>query len=235
MDGIGTSRRSRPLKRPNEADLKAALLNELRRQRVVTPKSILANEFVVAATSVRADLAILGESLVAVEVKSEADSLRRLDRQLDGYLAYFDYVILVIARRHLRDVDPIALAKSQVWIAESDGSLTFETDASYSPMARRPISDLLTKREAQRFFRPDDASACALEARRAFYKAFQHRFGATSADFWRRVGRRRISADDLRHLSRYREQRLAVQRVMQQREERWREWASFAALSEIAV
>jgi hypothetical protein len=50
---------------------------------------------------VRVDVAVIGAELHAYEIKSEADSLRRLPAQVGGFGAVFDYCSLVVAPRHV--------------------------------------------------------------------------------------------------------------------------------------
>lgn len=83
-------------KRLLEPDIKALLLNYLRNKKIIDENSIIMNELTVGNFSRRVDLAIYSDGkLIAFEIKSEADTLTRLDGQLDKYLEYFDKVVVV--------------------------------------------------------------------------------------------------------------------------------------------
>lgn len=60
------------------------------------------DEFGIAGGAARVDVAAIGATeLVGYEIKSELDSLRRLERQQSLYSAVFDRVTLVVAPNHL--------------------------------------------------------------------------------------------------------------------------------------
>lgn len=58
-------------------------------------------ELVVPVTNERADIAVLGEALWLLEIKSGRDSLRRLPRQAEAFGRIADRCVLVSAARHL--------------------------------------------------------------------------------------------------------------------------------------
>lgn len=58
-------------------------------------------EFWVPSLHVRADLVEIGAQLHAYEIKSDADTLKRLPNQVDGFGRVFDRCSLVAATRHL--------------------------------------------------------------------------------------------------------------------------------------
>ena len=49
----------------------------------------------------RADIAVINGHLIGYEIKSDADSLRRLNDQIDSYNAVFDHASAIVAARHL--------------------------------------------------------------------------------------------------------------------------------------
>jgi hypothetical protein len=61
----------------------------------------LGEEFRVPRVHVRADIAVIGAELHAYEIKSAADSLRRLPAQVGGFGAVFDFCSLVVAPGHV--------------------------------------------------------------------------------------------------------------------------------------
>ena len=79
-----------------EADIKSLTLNELTRKKVITPNSLIINELTIGNFSRRVDLAVTSNNkIIAFEIKSEADSLCRLEGQVRDYEKYFDKVIVI--------------------------------------------------------------------------------------------------------------------------------------------
>lgn len=60
----------------------------------------IVEEFWLPETRARADLATIGGELCGYEIKSHADTLRRLPRQVDAYGRVFDRCSLVVAEKH---------------------------------------------------------------------------------------------------------------------------------------
>ncbi len=90
------------LDRMLEADIKALTLNYLMDREIINQDSIIMNELTVGNYLRRVDLAIFTKGkLIAFEIKSEADSLYRLEGQVDTYLKYFDKVIIVSASKFI--------------------------------------------------------------------------------------------------------------------------------------
>jgi hypothetical protein len=83
-----------------EKDIKALLLNFLKEKGFINSHSIIMSELTIGDYSRRVDLAILTNGkLIAFEIKSEADSLYRLDGQLQTYSKYFDKVIIIFDKK----------------------------------------------------------------------------------------------------------------------------------------
>ena len=81
-----------------EPEIKAAAIDWLDRKGVLD-QSTLVNELVVASSERRADLAIINGHLHAYEIKSDADSLSRLEGQVRTYLKHFDKVTLICTKK----------------------------------------------------------------------------------------------------------------------------------------
>ena len=58
-------------------------------------------EFWVRRSHERADLAVIGSTLDAFEIKTERDTLQRLPRQATAYARLFDHCTAVVAEKHL--------------------------------------------------------------------------------------------------------------------------------------
>lgn len=217
----------------DENSIKAAVLTRIRREARGRALPVVTSEFSLNGTSIRADLAVLDECFYGIEIKSEADTLKRLPPQMEGYERYFDQTVLVVAPKHLRGLRDIDLRGARVWRQEvlTDWQL-------HAPGAQRRISgqwlqNLLTIEEERRATRaisqqPAISSPTAIDqARRAeFEKAFRKRYAETSAAFWEAVRGRLIAADDLKLLSRFQATRLRVHKLEEERKKRWVDWAA---------
>jgi hypothetical protein len=215
-----TLSKSSKRQRIGEAEIKAAALNRMKQQGRIDRRSTLASEFCLGRTGVRADLAVRSERFIGVEIKSELDRLRRLPTQLAVYRAHFDCTILVLATRHLAAVAALDLAGVEIWECATDGSVRTVQAGCVGPTEEPRWVDLMTQVERRRFLIDDGRSA--------FRAAFDHRFAERSRDFWRSVGRRKIKADDLATLSRFRDARRLHAAMAEARDAKWAEFAERA-------
>jgi len=215
-----------------EAEIKARVLTELRQQAAISKKAVIANEFRIGNSSIRADLAILTNEFIGIEIKSEFDSLRRLASQTGAYLSYFDRVIVVLASKHLKKVNPSVLVGVELWEVNEDGKFSTLSVPAKNPMVeKKSLFDLMTQQEKRRFcdteavlpLEIDPWESCS-DDRRSFCAAFRNRFERTSRDFWQAVGRRAIHATDLSRLSRFHELRQGRIKWSEMQTAMWREW-----------
>lgn len=218
----------------DEKDIKAEALNYLLDSGKIARRCVIANEYALAKSSARADLAILSGSFIGVEVKSAKDSLKRLDLQMSAYKKYFDIVILIVASKHLRSLN--FADYSGVEIIEIDAAGKFHVlseKSDQNKIEEGSLHDLLTQTEKRRFYGAPK-NALQLEAdkitennyltRLAFNAAFTARYMEKSEIFWRQVRRKKIKAKDLEILSRYREQRQMAVAIQEQRKLGWANW-----------
>lgn len=66
----------------------------------VDPGTLIIDELPICRHSARADLAVIDGHLSGYEIKSERDTLRRLEGQKDAYGRVFDYVTVVATGKH---------------------------------------------------------------------------------------------------------------------------------------
>ena len=69
-------------------------------------KTMVINELGLNHGKSRADIAIINGRLIGYEIKSELDSLRRLNEQIVSYNAVFDRTYLIATQRHLKYIGP---------------------------------------------------------------------------------------------------------------------------------
>jgi hypothetical protein len=84
-----------------DGDIRSALKRELRLQHADDPDTVLIEEMSVLHGASRVDLAVVNGSLAGYEVKSDRDTLERLQEQAHAFSSVFDFVTLVIGERHL--------------------------------------------------------------------------------------------------------------------------------------
>lgn len=80
------------------------------------------SELFIDSFSRRADLVMANGKLAAFEIKSERDSLDRLDGQLATYLRFFERVTIVCAPKHLTGVQARAQEAVGIWLMKEDGT-----------------------------------------------------------------------------------------------------------------
>lgn len=70
---------------------------------------IIGNEFMYGIKRKVVDLVVLrNNKIIAVEIKSDSDNLRRLEEQISEYKKIFDYVVIVTTERHINRISEIA-------------------------------------------------------------------------------------------------------------------------------
>ena len=201
---------------PTEAHLKVRLLNELRRNGRIGNSTTVTQELPLGNTGVRADLAYLARNFCGVEIKSDRDSLKRLERQLYVYKKYFDRTILVIGSKHWLPLQQMQLdlEKVEIWVAsglslhrEKQGVTEKKVDVH---------AKLLTARQQTLLERSPHKSASEL-----FQDSFRERFSATSTAFWEATENQKIETSHLALLSRFDgRRRLATELKAKQEKER---------------
>lgn len=200
-----------------EHEIKAVLLNRLRDDRVIDRRSVLTTEFRIAGSAVRADLAVLGDEFVGVEIKSRFDTLRRLPHQISVYPAYFDRTILVVDKKHLAALAHIDLSFVEVWALNE--SRLDQVSLPIQSAKKRPMAELLTGNQRARHTDFDHDGG-----RSAFIAEFRARFGATSKEFWEEVRRSKIRVENLSTLSRFRGRRELGAKMRTERALSWSQW-----------
>ncbi len=81
-------------------------LKRLRRHHA-NPATLVVNELGLKHGRCRADIAVINGHLIGYEIKSDSDSLRRLDEQIHIYSKVFDCAALILSETHLKDARKI--------------------------------------------------------------------------------------------------------------------------------
>lgn len=188
--------------------------------------TIVANELPLGKTGVRADLALLGRNFIGIEVKSELDTLRRLEKQLLVYRKYFDRTILLVSEKHVAKIAADAYLDIEIWTVSPLGKLARVTNPRPQSSGKtRPYLALVTKRELQKTNAPRKSSSVSDWL--TFRKAFEARYEKTSHKFWTNVSKRQIQASDLQILSRTAELKYLEAAHTAKEREKLRAWSGF--------
>lgn len=218
----------------DENDIKAAALSWIRRRSRRSGYPVVASEFRLNGTGIRADLAILDQNaFFGIEIKSEYDTLKRLPSQMEGYARYFDYTYLIVADKHLAEAATIDTRNAIILTTSSLKSYPRITPTGFNPISGSWLLHLLTMEEERKAVRSvNDDSNCstplAIDAarRHQFENAFVKRYGETSNNFWKSVKNRRIKSGDLQTLSRFNELRQLRKLDLDQQTKHWADWLS---------
>lgn len=216
----------------DEARVKANVLTQIRNATGRGKKPVVTAEFSLGTSGVRADLALLREQFLGIEIKTERDTLRRLPSQMAAYSRYFERVILVVAPCHLKNIDLATLHGASVWACEDDGRLVEKAPGTENQIPQIAYLDLMTLEDRRRLSRELGAQTdegylapkAETHVRRYFEKVFEARYGLTSSTFWRGTTRRTIHPSDLSLLSRFAPRREQMRLFAAEKQERWRLW-----------
>lgn len=103
-------------KRLLEKDIKALLIKHLLDKSIIETHETLINEFCIDTHTRRIDLVVIkNHTTIGFEIKSEADSLIRINGQLDKYKNYFDKVIIVAAKKHISNLLKTVESNIEIW------------------------------------------------------------------------------------------------------------------------
>ncbi len=86
-----------------DADVRPALRARVRKAHAREPDTVLLDELGVCRGAVRVDLAVVNGLFHGFEIKSDRDTLRRLEGQVGVYNKVLDRATLVAGERHLDD------------------------------------------------------------------------------------------------------------------------------------
>ena len=83
--------------------------------------ALILDELGICEGEARVDLAVVNGSLNGFEIKSEVDTLRRLQRQVELYGQCFDAMTLIVSENHLDGARKLIPAWWGIWIARRAG------------------------------------------------------------------------------------------------------------------
>ncbi|SEJ74438.1 hypothetical protein SAMN05518849_112138 [Sphingobium sp. AP50] len=234
-----------------EPKAKAALLDFLRSTGELSSQSSLTAELILDNYKVRADVAVCDRNdLHCYEIKTDRDTLVRLDGQLEVYARHADFVTVVAATRHINAI--MSRVEPHVGIFEMVGfdcanplrvvrkatrSPTFDANALLSLV---PVKDLQSRLAIHGRLRRCEVVAEAAELtvekkKQAVLAFFAERYGPNSRALWRAARRRKIRPSDLSFLRRWGQEADAIKdgNVVQVSPPASRGWSDAAVYSHV--
>lgn len=152
----------------SERDIKLAVISHLEKKSALQD-GVVINELPVANWSRRADLAVANGKLQAFEIKSDFDSLRRLDGQISLFATRFDKVVLVTTSRFLSSALERLPSYVEIWEAARRGkevSLRVVRRGQVREIKnRRILASYLQKTEIASFIRSNGGEVPATASR----------------------------------------------------------------------
>jgi hypothetical protein len=224
-----------------EPHIKALILNHLVKKNQLIEGQTIINEFTLNGYTRRVDLVLCTDkSLIAIEIKSEADSLVRLEGQTSKYLEYFDKVIIVAASKHVDNVIKSVPNNVAVWAVENN-SIKIKQRGKIIPIIQKSkFIDLMKSNELLKLARrlglsnvtkTRRAAIKALEAvhfdvlKKAAISNIQERFDATCSLYWQSVKNCQVLPEHIQLLSPYKEQRVLQKNAKAEKDLFWSNWA----------
>jgi len=202
---------------PHEAELKIKFLNHLLQKGDINETVGLVSEFCIEQQSRRVDLLLISNKLHAIEIKSEADSLKRLEGQISTYRQYVDHVSIVAAACHIEDIQKIVPSDVSIWTWEGEkfkkikrgrSTLIRDKTALISMLTVAELGSLLASEknkcsQMNRKALEEKAFSLSLaQLRIAVREAIMQRYRQSNCLFWRDLGER-VTFKDLYNLRRY--------------------------------
>lgn len=106
----------------SDIDIRPALRRKVLAPYRHDPDTVIIEELCLAQGLVRIDLVRVSNSLHGFEIKSDRDSLRRLDNQIGLYNRVMDYTTLVTAPKHFSAACNLLPPWWGIWIVEADAN-----------------------------------------------------------------------------------------------------------------
>ncbi len=107
--------------RVRDPEIRGALARELRRSRVLAGHAVAVQELGLCRSEVLVDVAVVNGRLHGFEIKSDFDTLRRLEGQARTYGLVLDRATLVVGARHLERARSLVPDWWGLMLVEGDG------------------------------------------------------------------------------------------------------------------
>lgn len=132
-----------------ETEIKSAVLNNLLKLGRIDLDSLVFSEMNLAGKVRRLDLGyVKNNEFIAIEIKSEKDTLLRLPGQIEEYKKYFDKVIVAAAEKHIDGALALADDSIAIWqISSSNALKIIRKGRLIKNTPKENYLELMTKRE----------------------------------------------------------------------------------------
>lgn len=226
----------------HEALIKVAIIKKLIKSGYIDNDSIIIDEFTVNRYERRVDIAIIREtSMIAFEIKSERDSLKRLEGQVNTFSRYFDKVIVVADTKHVGNIQHLLPSETGIWEFNKNSltvkqrgrkrKITAKLKRSYLELLT--VSELISLARITNYKLKDNHRASLLkELEQTNMKALvefvisaiSKRYRESTNRFLIETNNRNISVRDLNLLSKFKSER---KRLEEQKQSLKKQWKSF--------
>ncbi len=157
----------------NEEEIKSRLIDYLL-NRSNDKEIVLCSELPFADRNRRADLVVLQkDKIVAFEIKSQKDSLEKLESQLEDYQKSFDLVYLVLAPKHICSARNIANRKVGIYTATEFGIQKLRKATPQKRLDKALLLSLLTKQQLLTFATLNDLRSATLHSKHEIIAAIK--------------------------------------------------------------
>lgn len=141
-----------------EPQIKSSLINYLYEKDIYSKEDCIINEFNISNSSRRVDLALVKEEkLLAFEIKSNSDSLTRLEGQVSTYLDFFDKVTVVSAPKHIEKILKLTNNNVAVWEINENNKIKIVRRGKFKKLNnKKNIVKMLTIKDILRLLKVND-------------------------------------------------------------------------------
>lgn len=140
-----------------DGDIRPRLRATIAASHAGEPGTKIVDELGLCQGQVRVDIAVVNGALKGYEIKSLADTLKRLPNQVAVYSDVLDYAAIVLAERHRADAEAVVPGWWEIVVAvqeESEIQLHIARRGSMNPaINKRALAELLWHREALQLLR----------------------------------------------------------------------------------
>ncbi|CCN50202.1 conserved hypothetical protein [Vibrio nigripulchritudo MADA3029] len=210
-----------------ESELKALTLNYMLEKGFLSVDDVISNEFLLKSSARRADIVISrNDELWAVEVKSEADSLTRLDGQVSAYLDCFDKVIVVSASKHVSHVLQMVPKEVAVWEVRGSRIVVVQRGRKRIQNCTKSLTSMLKLPKLRSLLKKYDFNLESRKRkhleqlvtqhislkclRKAVLDEFNSKYSLTSKVFFESLNGQRVRSEDLEELSVYKNPNIVI-------------------------
>jgi hypothetical protein len=226
------------MKNRAEKEAKMAVIRHLKRARLLRKDSVLLSEFTANFSGIRADLVCVDSTgLHAVEIKSFADKLSRVQDQLRGYAAYFSKTTFAVADKHIDNtlrvlpkwVGVWAISEDRVKVIRAPRKRAIRKNRLVEMLLVRDLSELVSKhRLTVSSNSRSELSEAVLQLKHLELYTYaiaciKSRYEKQSRDFFQNFNEN-LDPNKICDLSRFSQKRLRLAEARNSRSKIWLQW-----------